>query len=79
MSNNIAELSQKICNSIVEILSNKSTPNISEETRETLITIKFYMCNATLHENTRWETTIAHLIASFENDSMNKTHFECCS
>ena len=44
---------KKICNSNIEILSSTSTPNISEETRDTLVTIKFHMCNATLQENTR--------------------------
>ena len=72
LATNITELSQKICNSIIEILSSTSTPNISEETRDTLVTLKFYMCNVTLHEATRLRTNITHLIASFENDSTDK-------
>ena len=75
----MVELSEKNCNYIVEILSSKSTSNVSKETRKILIIIKFYMYNATLHETIRLPANITHLIASFENDSMNKTHFECCS
>ena len=56
LSTNIMELSEKICNSIIKILSSTSTPNIAEETRDTLVTIKFYMCNVTLHEATRLPT-----------------------
>ena len=73
LSTNITELSQKICNSIIEIVPSTSNPEISEETRDTLVTLKFYMCNATLHEATRLRTNITHLIASFQNDSIDKT------
>ena len=31
------------------------------------------MCNTTLHEATRLRTNITHLIASFQNDSIDKT------
>ena len=73
LTTNIVELSKKNCNSIVEILSSKSTPNISKETREILIIIKFYMFNATLYETIRLRTNIIHLIASFKNDLTDKT------
>ena len=66
LSTNITKLSQKICNSIIEILSSTSNPEISDETRDTLVTLKFYMCNTTLHEATRLRTNITHLIASFQ-------------
>ena len=54
LSYNITEF----CNSIIEILSRTSTPNISEETRDALVTLKFYMYNVTLHEATQLHTNI---------------------
>ena len=72
LSTNITELSQKSCNSIIEISSSTSTPNILEETRDSHY-YKIFHVNVTLHETTHLRTNITHLIASFENDSIDKT------
>ena len=68
----IAELSEKIQTSIIEVLSNRSSYNISKETREILIIIKFYIRNATLNEAIRSRNDITHLIATLTDDSTDK-------
>ena len=68
----IAEVSEKIQTSIIEILENRSSNNISKETREILIIIKFYIRNATLNKAICSRTNITHLIATLADDSTDK-------